>query len=169
MPSLTNPATASSPNMSRPTRAINVTSPPARAAATAWLAPLPPAAVTNSPPRMVSPGCGMRSSLMIMSVFELPMTRIRGFTIGLVFTIETGFLFESLKSGIELGEDQHCQADEIEQEHRGQQAVGALGRAFEFLPDEYAPAGANHRRSLAKAVGESRAGLGAGDDAKRHA
>ena len=49
------------------------------AAATAWLAPLPPAALVNSPPMMVSPGLGIRAILMIMSVLELPTTRIRGF------------------------------------------------------------------------------------------
>ena len=79
MPSFTNPSMACWPNMSCPSRPINVTMPPARAAPTAWLAPLPPAAVMNCPPRIVSPGRGMRSSLMIMSVFELPTTTMLAF------------------------------------------------------------------------------------------
>jgi len=45
-------------------------------AATAWLAPLPPAAMENFPPRIVSPGLGMRGTLMIISVLELPTTKI---------------------------------------------------------------------------------------------
>jgi hypothetical protein len=39
---------------------------------------LPPAARVNLPPRIVSPGLGMRGALMIRSVFELPITRIGG-------------------------------------------------------------------------------------------
>lgn len=76
IPSAASPATAFLPNMSWPMRAIKVTAPPARAAATAWLAPLPPGTLENSPPRIVSPAFGMRSALIIMSVLELPITRI---------------------------------------------------------------------------------------------
>src|ERR1051326_4045700 len=61
---------------------MKVTFPPARAALTAWLAPLPPGAVRNSPPNNVSPGAGRRLSLMTMSVFELPMTQIRAMQCG---------------------------------------------------------------------------------------
>ena len=49
----------------------------ARAAPTAWFAPFPPAAIENSPPRIVSPGRGIRPIWRIMSVFELPTTTIR--------------------------------------------------------------------------------------------
>ncbi len=75
IPSASKAARARAPNSSSPTRATKVTRPPARAAATAWLAPLPPAAMENSPPRTVSPGRGMRGTRMIMSVLELPTTR----------------------------------------------------------------------------------------------
>ena len=37
---------------------------------------VPPAAMENSPPKMVSPGRGIRASWMIMSVLELPTTTI---------------------------------------------------------------------------------------------
>ena len=47
-----------------------------------------PAAVLNAPPRIVSPGRGMWSSRMIMSVFELPTTRIRGEVFFIVSTLD---------------------------------------------------------------------------------
>ena len=50
-------ARASSPKASRPTPPMKATRPPARAAATAWLEPLPPCAVMNLP-TTVSPGRG---------------------------------------------------------------------------------------------------------------
>src|SRR4051812_7322146 len=78
MPASSNPRTAESPSASRPTRATRVTAPPARAAATAWFAPFPPAARVNAPPSIVSPGPGKRGALMMRSVFELPITRIWG-------------------------------------------------------------------------------------------
>ena len=65
--------------------------------------------------------------------------------------------------------DEHSQPEEIEEEHRGQQSVGALGRAFEFLPDEHSPERADHGSALAQSVGERGAGLSAGDDAEGHA
>src|SRR5260221_7176176 len=63
--------------MSPPTRATNVTCAPTRAAATAWLAPLPPAAVVRSPPKTVSPGIGSRSARTIISVLDEPTTMTR--------------------------------------------------------------------------------------------
>ena len=86
-----------------------------------------------------------------------------------LFAVLVGFIMEAFASGAEFGEDEDRQTDEVEQEHRGEQTVGAFGRAFEFPPDEDAPAGANHGRPLAQSVGESSASLGAGDDAKGHA
>ena len=62
MPSWTKPAIALSPNMSWPTRATKVTAPPARAAATAWLAPLPPAAAGKLPAEDGFTRPGMRSN-----------------------------------------------------------------------------------------------------------
>ncbi len=46
------------PNSSAPTAPIITTFPPERAAATAWLAPLPPGTVRNARPVTVSPGRG---------------------------------------------------------------------------------------------------------------
>lgn len=59
-----NPAFAARPKSSAPWAPINVTRAPARAAATTWFAPLPPAYRVNSPPSNVSPGCGSRSHWM---------------------------------------------------------------------------------------------------------
>ena len=74
-PSSLKRARASSPRESLPRRATKATCPPARAAATAWLAPFPPAAVRNSPPRRVSPGLGTWATRRIISsVLELPTT-----------------------------------------------------------------------------------------------
>ena len=58
------------------------TEPPARAAATAWFAPLPPRAVKKVPPSTVSPGRGRVGTRTTMSVFELPTTTIRGWDAG---------------------------------------------------------------------------------------
>lgn len=46
------------PNPSAPTAPIITTSPPRRAAATAWLAPLPPGTVRKARPVTVSPSRG---------------------------------------------------------------------------------------------------------------
>ena len=45
-----------------------------RAAATAWLAPFPPAAMENRPPIKVSPGLGIEGNWRTISVLELPTT-----------------------------------------------------------------------------------------------
>src|SRR5512139_2012594 len=117
MRSATKPATALSPNISCPTHATNVTLPPARAAPTAWLAPLPPAALANFPPRIVSPGLGMCCTLMIMSVLELPTTRM-GFLV-----IADNWLSLSaavaLAGGSKFRGDQNSQTQQVEAEHGG--------------------------------------------------
>ena len=65
------------PNRSSPVFAIRVTFPFSLAAATAWLAPLPPGFVRKSPPKMVSPGRGSLEVFITMSVLVLPMTVMR--------------------------------------------------------------------------------------------
>ena len=75
-PSLTRLDSARSPKSSRPTHPTNWTSPPARLAATAWFAPLPPATTSNRPPSTVSPGRGKRGTRTTMSVLLLPTTTI---------------------------------------------------------------------------------------------
>ena len=62
------------PNTSLPSRATKDTFAPSLAAATAWLAPLPPGTIRKSPPRIVSPGTGIRADLTTRSMFELPTT-----------------------------------------------------------------------------------------------
>src|SRR6516164_2600694 len=76
------------PKTSLPTFAMNVTSPFKRAAATAWLAPLPPAFIKKFPPKIVSPGAGKCAHLITISVLELPITTI----IELILEA-TGFVF----------------------------------------------------------------------------
>src|SRR5260221_12832128 len=76
--SLASPRSAAPPKSSAPRAPTKLTRAPARAAATAWLAPLPPAARTNPPPRTVSPGSGKRSQATPRSVFELPTTTMLG-------------------------------------------------------------------------------------------
>src|ERR1700747_1086334 len=78
MPSFARRSRAPSPKLSFPYAPRKVTSPPARAAATAWLAPLPPPKVLNSPPRTVSPGFGRRSQKTTRSVLDEPATSTRG-------------------------------------------------------------------------------------------
>ena len=77
IPSAASAASVSSPSASSPRQATKVTDPPARAAATAWLAPFPPRAVKKSPPITVSPGRGSVETRTTMSVFELPTTTMR--------------------------------------------------------------------------------------------
>ena len=54
------------------------TSAPSRAAATAWFAPLPPAAVMKWEPASVSPAAGARGASMERSMFMLPKTMTLG-------------------------------------------------------------------------------------------
>ena len=55
-------ASVSRPNASSPRRATIITSAPSRAAATAWLAPLPPNPVVKLSAAKVSPRSGIRST-----------------------------------------------------------------------------------------------------------
>jgi len=48
------------------------------AAATAWLAPLPPGEKAAAPPSTVAPGAGRRGTVTEMSMFRLPSTVSRG-------------------------------------------------------------------------------------------
>ncbi len=54
---------------------MSETSPPSRAAATAWFAPLPPETVWNDWPMTVSPERGMRETRNTRSMLELPTTK----------------------------------------------------------------------------------------------
>ena len=64
------------PKPSSPTQPNIVTSAPRRAAATAWLAPLPPGRSLRSLALTVSPGRGMRAESAVMSMLMLPITAI---------------------------------------------------------------------------------------------
>ena len=66
------------PSASSPTAVRKTTSAPARRAATAWLAPLPPGPVWNVPPRHVSPAAGRRGRRTVMSVLLDPRTTTSG-------------------------------------------------------------------------------------------
>src|SRR6185437_9020119 len=70
--------TVSAPNMSPPTAATMSTRAPQRAAATAWLAPLPPKPMSNPVPNTVSPPLGTTSLMNCRSVLQLPTTAMRG-------------------------------------------------------------------------------------------
>ena len=70
-------ARASLANASLPTAPISRVAPPARAAAKAWLAPLPPGAVLKRSPGTVSPGRGRRATVAIRSRLTEPMTMIK--------------------------------------------------------------------------------------------
>ena len=59
---------------SSPTQPIIVEEPPARAAASAWLAPLPPSTRVNDSPITVSPGTGSRLPNAVTSAVMLPTT-----------------------------------------------------------------------------------------------
>ena len=59
---------------SLPSAVTKTTEAPARAAATAWFAPLPPPVTRKSPPLTVSPGAGRCGTRTVMSVFVLPTT-----------------------------------------------------------------------------------------------
>jgi len=66
------------PNASSPTQPAIRTSAPSRAAATAWLAPLPPGVNRAAEPTTVAPGPGSRGTVTEMSMFRLPSTVTRG-------------------------------------------------------------------------------------------
>ncbi len=67
---------ASSAKLSDPTRANRRISDPARRAASAWFAPLPPGAEAKALPGMVSPGRGIRLTVPIRSRLVEPRTVI---------------------------------------------------------------------------------------------
>src|SRR6185437_632128 len=77
MPSLASPWRNWRPKASTPSAPTRATSAPSRAAATAWLAPLPPGTVTNRSPRMVSPGPTKRGAWVSRSMLMLPTTTMR--------------------------------------------------------------------------------------------
>src|ERR1700733_1342978 len=72
---------------SLPIRPTNRTVAPSRAAATAWLAPLPPGKRSNTASVTVSPGRGNRSQRATWSTFAEPTTVIRGGTSGTLTTV----------------------------------------------------------------------------------
>src|SRR5471032_982406 len=79
MPSTCRAARSVTPKPSSPTQPTMATGtwpPPRRAAATAWLAPLPPAMVAKAPPASFSPGSGMRGTRSTRSILILPITTI---------------------------------------------------------------------------------------------
>src|SRR5262249_43470342 len=67
-----------SPIGSSPSRVRSRTSAPSRRAATAWLAPFPPADRPICPPETVSPGRGSRGTATVKSRLLLPITTTRG-------------------------------------------------------------------------------------------
>ena len=77
-PSARSACRSAAPNSSSPTQPtiamVMPAAPPSRAAATAWLAPLPPGAKTAAPPSTVAPGPGSAGTVTAMSMFRLPST-----------------------------------------------------------------------------------------------
>src|ERR671910_2676611 len=69
---------SSRPASSPPTRPTMATRRPSRAAATAWLAPLPPGLRNTSSPETVSPGPGSRATRTTRSRLRLPTTATSG-------------------------------------------------------------------------------------------
>src|ERR1700744_4108553 len=67
------------PRSSGPRQPAIRTSAPSRAAATAWLPPLPPGANRAAVPSTVAPGPGSSGTVTEMSMFMLPSTVSRGF------------------------------------------------------------------------------------------
>src|SRR6266545_2112445 len=72
MPSFRHVAEAMAPNSSPPIFEMNVTLAPTRAAATAWLEPLPPGPSLKPEPAMVSPMPGMRLARKARSATNTP-------------------------------------------------------------------------------------------------
>src|SRR3954447_19814154 len=77
MPSPASARSASSPSSSSPPAPIMVTSAPSRAAATAWLAPLPPPWRAKVAPDTVSPGAATSSAPTTRSTLTEPTTSTR--------------------------------------------------------------------------------------------
>ena len=76
MPSAANCCRRAAAPASSPRHETKATSPPRRAAATAWLAPLPPLDCMKRASPTVSPGRGRCLTQAIMSMLVLPITRI---------------------------------------------------------------------------------------------
>ena len=64
----------------------------AEAAATAWLAPLPPKPISKLSPKMVSPARGNRSLKVVRSTLALPTTAMR---CGREVVLDIGLVFET--------------------------------------------------------------------------
>ena len=77
MPSPSTMPRSQAPASSLPTAPIMLTRAPSRAAATAWLRPLPPACRSSVSPMTVSPGAGIRSRPTTRSRLRLPTTTTR--------------------------------------------------------------------------------------------
>src|SRR6266436_4832454 len=77
-------AFSSSPKESLPSRPISLVGAPSFAAATAWLAPLPPGKYSTALPAMVSPIRGCRSAVATTSMLMLPATKTRAMTARLI-------------------------------------------------------------------------------------
>ena len=73
-PSARRAASSRRPKSSSPTQPAIRTPAPSRAAATAWLAPLPPGVKRAAEPSTVTPGAGSRGTVTEMSMFRLPST-----------------------------------------------------------------------------------------------
>ena len=71
-------ASCARPSSSSPTRPTIATVAPQRAAATAWLAPLPPGSSSSDAPPTVSPGPGRRSTRTTWSALIEPTTTTKG-------------------------------------------------------------------------------------------
>ena len=73
-PASVRPVRARSANASFPTAPIITVDAPARAAAMAWFAPLPPSTMENRSPTTVSPGRGAGEANAVRSTLMLPTT-----------------------------------------------------------------------------------------------
>src|SRR5699024_5657042 len=90
----------SEPHASSPTLPIMDTSAPSLAAATAWLAPLPPNSVSKSVPATVSPAFATWSVTVIMSILILPTIVILGLLIRL--TVRNKYVLEDIPESFSI-------------------------------------------------------------------
>src|SRR5208337_2865107 len=93
---------------------------------------------------IVSPTCGIRSALTTKSRLILPTT-----TIGLCITIRVRLPHHGC-------DRDRSQPKQKEDEHGGNQFARGLRSAGKFFPDEDAPDGRHHRRTLADCIGDRR-------------
>ena len=77
MPSVSTTPRSQAPEASEPRAPIIDTGTPSRAAATAWLSPLPPACCSSVSPNTVSPESGIRARPITRSRLRLPTTTTR--------------------------------------------------------------------------------------------